>query len=205
MSTSTTKSPKKAARTHASHGTSTRFDLPGGAVGFVESSTAFRSSPSSLSLRSGALADPEGKDGLSRLTARMIRRGCKGMTSAEIESAVDRLGGELGFDVGPSTISLHGQVIRRNLEPSCDLIAQGPRHADVRPRRSSSASSARRVAELLEARDNDRALAGLAFRRALFGGHPYARTASGRPASVESSRATTSLATYAKHFVRRTS
>ena len=54
----------------------------------------------------------------------MMRRGCKGMTSSEIESAVDRLGGEIGFDVGPSTISLHGQVIRRNLQPFCELIAK---------------------------------------------------------------------------------
>ncbi len=66
---------KKAAATHGA--TSTRYDLPGGAVGYVESSTALPLVSLSFSLRSGSLADPEGKDGLSRITARMMRRGCK--------------------------------------------------------------------------------------------------------------------------------
>jgi len=195
----TAKAKKRAPSSHAS--TSTRFDLPGGAVGFVESSTALPLVSLSLSLRSGALADPDGKDGLSRITARMMRRGCKGMTSPEIESAVDRLGGEIGFDVGPSTISLHGQVIRRNLQPFIELIARilGTPTFDpdelARLKRET-------VAELLETRDNDRALAGLAFRRALFAGHPYARTAAGRPASVETLTREDVLATYARRFVQ---
>jgi zinc protease len=194
-------SAKKPARTAAAHGTSTRFDLPGGAVGFVESSTVVPLVSIALSLRSGALADPEGKDGLSRLTARMMRRGCKGMTSSEIESAVDRLGGEFGFDVGPSTISLHAQVIRRNLQPFCELIAKvlgTPTFDQTELDRLKRET----VAELIDARDNDRALAGLAFRRALFAGHPYSRTAAGRPASVEKLTRDEVLATYAKRFVQ---
>jgi zinc protease len=196
-----TTSPKKAARANAGHGTSPRFELPGGAVGFVESSTVVPLVSIVMSLRSGALADPEGKDGLSRLTARMIRRGCKGMTSSEIESAVDRLGGEIGFDVGPSTISLHAQVIRRNLEPFVELIAKviGTPTFD---QEELDRLKRETVAELLDARDNDRALAGLAFRRALFAGHPYARTAAGRPASVEKLTRDDVLATYAKRFVQ---
>lgn len=177
------------------------FDLPGGARGFVESSNVVPLVSIVFSLRIGALADPEGKDGLSRLTTRMLRRGCKGMTSPEIEGAVDRLGGELGLDVGPSTISLHAQVIRRNLVPFVDLIARvlgTPTFDDeelARLRRET-------VAELLDARDNDRALAGLAFRRALFPGHPYSRTAAGRPAGIEQLSKDDVLASYARAFVQ---
>ena len=202
MSASTTPvKADKATKTAKVHGTSPRFELPGGAVGFVESSTVVPLVSIVLSLRSGALADAEGKDGLSRITARMMRRGCKGMVSSEIESAVDRLGGEMGFDVGPSTISLHAQVIRRNLQPFCELLVRilGTPTFDeeelARLRRET-------VAELLETRDNDRALAGLAFRRALFEGHPYSRTAAGRPASVEKITREEVLATYAKRFVQ---
>jgi zinc protease len=192
---------KKPARPGAAHGTSPKFELPGGAVGFVESSAVIPLVSIVFSIRSGALADPEGKDGLARLTARMLRRGCKGMTSAEIEGAIDRLGGELGFDVGPSTMSLHAHVIRRNLVPFCELagkILGTPTFEEeelARLRRET-------VAELLDARDNDRSLAGLAFRRALFAGHPYSRTAAGRPASVEKLTREDVLATYARRFVR---
>ena len=193
---------KKVKRAAGSHGaTSTRFALPGGAVGFVESSTVLPLVSLSLSLRSGALADAEGKDGLSRITARMMRRGCKGMTSPEIESAVDRLGGEFGFDVGPSIISLHGQVIRRNLQPFIELLARilGTPTFDAEELARLKRET---VAELLETRDNDRALAGLAFRRALFSGHPYARTAAGRLASVETITRDEVVATYTKRFVQ---
>jgi len=180
-STSTAGSAKTGgAKARAAHSSSPRFELPGGAVGFVESSTVVPLVSIVLSFRSGALADAEGKDGLTRLTARMMRRGCKGMTSAEIESAVDRLGGEIGFDVGPSTISLHAQVIRRNLEPFCELLVKilGTPTFD---QEEFDRLKRETVAELIDARDNDRALAGLAFRRAMFPGHPYSRTAAGRP------------------------
>jgi zinc protease len=200
--TATANAPKKTAKkAPKAHATPPRFDLPGGAVGYVESSTVVPLVSVGFSLRSGALADPVGKDGLSRLTARMMRRGCKGMTSAEIESAVDRLGGEIGFDVGPSTIGLHGQVIRRNLVPFVELLAKilGTPTFDQdeldRLKRET-------VAELLEARDSDRSLAGLAFRRALFGGHPYGRSAAGRPHTVDKLTHEDVVATYARRFVQ---
>jgi zinc protease len=199
--TDTAGGASKAGKAKPGHAASPRFGLPGGAVGYVESSTVVPLVSLSLSLRSGALADPEGKDGLSRLTARMMRRGCKGMTSPEIESAVDRLGGEIGFDVGPSTISLHGQVIRRNLQPFVELIARilGTPTFD---QEELDRLKRETVAELLESRDNDRALSGLAFRRALFQGHPYGRSAAGRPNTVDQLTRDDVLATYARRFVQ---
>ncbi len=180
---------------------STRFDLGGGAVGFVESSSVLPLVSIVVSLRSGAIADPEGKDGIARFAARMLRRGADGMAAHEIEAAIDRLGAELGLDVGPSTISFHGQVIRRNVEPFVALLTRilgKPTFAEdevARLRRES-------LAELVEARDSDRALANLAFRRALFAGHPYSRSAAGRPSSVEKLGRDDTVAAYAKHFVR---
>jgi zinc protease len=182
-------------------GTTLRFDLPGGAVGFVESSMALPLVSLSFSLRTGALADPDGKDGLARLTARMLRRGCEGLTSSEIEGAVDRLGGEIAFDVGPSTISLHGQIIRRNLVPFLELVARilgTPTFDEDELQRLKRET----IAELLETRDSDRALASRALRRALFAGHPYGRSASGRAAHVEGVTREEVLAAYTRRFVQ---
>jgi zinc protease len=179
----------------------TRLDLGGGATGYVESSNAVPLISIVVALRSGATSDPDGKEGIGRFTARMLRRGAKGMTSPEIDTAIDTLGGEIGIDVGPTTSSLHGQVIRRNLRPFVDLMAKllsSPAFADdeiARLRRES-------VAEILDARDNDRALAGLAFRRALFTGHPYSRSAAGRPSSLEEITKDDVVATYEKRYVR---
>jgi zinc protease len=178
-----------------------RFELEGGALGFVESAPAVPLVSIVIAFRRGATADPQGKDGLARFTARLLRRGADGMTSAEIEAAIDGLGGELGLDVGPSTTSLHAQVIRRNLVPFCELLARligKPTFAEdevARLRRES-------VAELIDARDSDRSLAGVAFRRALFGEHPYGRGAAGRISSLERLTRDDVTATYATTFVR---
>ncbi len=177
------------------------FDLEGGGRGFVESSNALPLVSVVVSVRSGAIADPPGKEGVGRFTTRMLRRGCAGMTANEVDAAIDALGGELGVDVGPTTTSLHGQVIRRNVVGFVDLLAKllgSPTFAEeeiARLRRET-------IAEILDARDNDRALAGLAFRRALFGSHPYARSAAGRPSSLETIGKDDVVAAYQKRFVR---
>src|SRR5262249_10200444 len=108
---------------------------------------------------------------------------------------------ELALDVGPSTVTFHGQVIRRNVEPFVDLVARilGKPTFDqeevARLRRETAA-------ELVEARDSDRALANRAFRRALFGTHPYARAAAGRLSTIASIERDDVAATYTRHFVR---
>lgn len=179
----------------------TRFDLEGGAVGFVESSNVVPLVSIVASIRSGAIADPDGKDGVCRFAARMLRRGADGMNAQQIEAAIDRLGAELALDVGPSTISLHGQVIRRNLEPFVHLITRilgQPTFAEeeiARLRRETTA-------ELIESRDSDRALANLAFRRALFDGHPYSRSAAGRTSTVAGITRDDVVSAYKKHYVR---
>jgi zinc protease len=179
----------------------TKFQLEGGGAGFVESSNALPLVSIVVGLRSGATSDPEGKDGVGRFTTRILRRATEGMTSTQIDAAIDSLGAELGIDVGPTTTSLHGQVIRRNLVAFVDLIARllgkptFPEDEIARLRRES-------VAEILEARDNDRALAGLAFRRTLFGSHPYSRSAAGRPSTLETITRDDVVATYERRFVR---
>lgn len=179
----------------------TRFDLPAGAVGYVESSTAVPLVSIVVSLRSGGTGDPVGKDGLCRFTGRMLRRGCKGLDSQAIEEAIDRLGGELGLDVGFSTASLHGQVIRRNLDAYVDLLVRiigTPAFDDAEIARLRRES----VAELIESRDSDRALGNIALRRALFGAHPYARSSAGRTSTVDTITTEDVRATYARQFVR---
>jgi zinc protease len=179
----------------------TRFELAEGGVGLVESSTAVPLVSIVVSVRTGALADPDGKDGVCRFAARMLRRGADGMNAQQIESAIDMLGAELALDVGPSTVTLHGQVIRRNAEPFVALLTRliGKPTFD-----ESEIARLRRetAAELVEARDSDPALANRAFRRALFENHPYARSAAGRPQTVTALTRDDVVAAYERHFLR---
>ena len=55
----------------------------------VEPSDALPIVSVAITFRSGAAHDPEGREGLARIFARMLRRGAHGYTSQQIEEAID--------------------------------------------------------------------------------------------------------------------
>ncbi len=161
-----------------------RIDLSGGAVLFALESRTLPIVSISISTRSGSVHDPMPKEGLLRTSLRMLRRGAAGLKPSEIEDAIDRLGAELSIDVGPSVCTIYAQVIARNVEPFCALLAKllsSPTLADDELSRLIRETHA----EITESRDNDRALAERAFRRSVFEDHPYGRSTRGSHASID--------------------
>jgi len=149
----------------------------------VEPSAALPIVHFSVSTRTGALEDPEGKEGLSRLVARLMRRTGGGRTPQEIDTRIDSLGASLGADVSHSTQSFNGSVIARNVDPFidvvCDVLAR-PGFADEELERLKRETQA----GIIEARDNDRSLVRRWFQRRMFAGHAYGRSVSGRIATL---------------------
>jgi zinc protease len=105
------------------------------------------------------------------------------MTSEQIDFRIDVLGAEMAVDTSPSTVAIHTQVIARNLDAFVDLLAlllskpTFPEDELARLRRETAA-------EIIEARDSDRAVAQKAMQRTLFEGHPYGRSPGGRTDTV---------------------
>lgn len=152
---------------------------------YVEPSPALPLVHMTIAFRVGAAEDPPGKDGLARIVARMLRRGAKGMSSAEIEERIDALGGALSAEVSPSIVSLHADVISRSLDPFIDLLAKllaEPAFEEVELGRLLREAES----ELIESRDSDRSLVTRHFRRVLFEGHPYGRRLGGQVATLRS-------------------
>jgi zinc protease len=178
-----------------------RFALSGGGAVHVAESHAVPLVSITIALFSGAGVDPVGKEGASKLAFRMLRRGSRTHTAKDIEDALDRLGAELGTEVSVSSSAVHGQVIERNLGAFVDLLAtllaepKFPEDELERLRRET-------LAELVEARDSDRSLAQQAFRKAVFKGHPYARSATGTKKTLESITQEDVRAAYRRHFVK---
>ncbi len=138
----------------------------------------------SIGTTSGGIADPDGREGLTRLTGRLMRRTGGGRDPQEIDTRIDSLGGSLSVDVGHSVAIFHATVIRRSLEPFMELVT------DVLGRPGLADSELARLkretqAELVDALDDDRGLARRWFRRKLFAGHPYGRPLSGTSATLE--------------------
>ncbi|MGC4092055.1 MAG: pitrilysin family protein [Polyangiaceae bacterium] len=132
----------------------------------------------SVATKTGSLLDPTGLEGLTRVTARLMRRTGGGRDAAQIDAQIDALGGSLSVDVNPSATQVHGTVIRRSLEPFLGLLS------DVLARPGLSEEELGRLvremqAELVEGLDDDRGLARRWFRKKMFDGHPYGRPVSG--------------------------
>ncbi len=166
---------------------------------FVETSAALPLVTLSIGLRAGASTDPPGKEGLSRCVARMLRRGVASLDHQAIEERLDLLGGEFGADASAGAITLHAEVISRNLDPFFALVTEliG---APTFPEEDLGKLVREMQAEIVESRDSDRSLANRGLRRKLFDGHPYGRRVSGSLASLERIRREDVVAWYRAHF-----
>jgi zinc protease len=179
----------------------TQIDAGGGAIAFLEESHDLPLVDVSLSLRTGASFDPADKIGLTRVVARMLRRGAEGWSSDRTEESIDRLGGDLSIDVSSSSINVHAQVIKRNLVPFMELVGAVLAKPTF-PQDELSRLQRETVAEIIEARDHDRSLVTRFFRKALFGDHPYGRGVSGTTTSVPKITRDDVAAFHRAHFVR---
>ena len=180
----------------------TRFDLEGGTLALLESSHDVPLATLVVALRCGSASDPAGKSGLSRIAVRMLRRGCQALTSEQIDFRIDALGAEMAVDTSHSNVAIHAQVITRNLDAFVDLLsrllstATFPEEELARLKRES-------VAEIIEARDNDRVVAQKAMQRTLFEGHPYGRSSGGTTQSVQAITLDDVKAFYRRFVVRK--
>ena len=167
----------------------------------VETSRALPLVSLTVALRSGARLDPVGREGTTRFMARLMRRTAAGLGSQEIDMRIDSMGGSLGADVSHTTVGFHGTVIARSLDSFVELFK------DVLLRPSFAADEFGKLqretlSEIVETRDNDKALARRWFRRRLFGAHPYGRSVSGSQNSVRALTDADVRQLYASSFVR---
>lgn len=136
-----------------------------------------------VGFRAGATLDPPGKEGLTRLTVRMLRRGAAGMNMVQLANTIDSIGAEFGEFVSPNAVHFQMDTIRRSFDRAVDLLCSLLGKATYDPQ-----ELARLIREteqeVVEIRNHDRALCSRAFRRTLFQGHPFERRISGLPASL---------------------
>ncbi len=160
-----------------------RFDLDGGALAFLEPSHDVPLVSLVVALRCGSAVDPPEMAGLSRIAVRMLRRGCEGLNSEQIDFRIDSLGAEMAVDTSPSTVAIHAQVITRNLDALVDLLVRMLRTPTF-PENELERLKRESIAEIVEGRDSDRIVAQKAMNRTLFEGHPDGRNAGGTTQSI---------------------
>lgn len=150
----------------------------------VESEQALPIVHGGVSSLSGAAEDPDGLEGLSRFSARLMRRTAGGRSFSEVEARIDALGAAVGMDCGHSSTAISGCVLVRNLDEYAELLtemicAPGLNEEEMLRLKGET------IAEFLEVFDDDERLVHRWFTRTLFEGHAYGRTVLGSTASIE--------------------
>ena len=131
----------------------------------------------------GSIEDPEGREGLTRLSARLLRRGTTKRDTRTLEETIDALGAELGIDTTPNFVRLSGSTIKRSLSPMMAIVGELLAEPSF-PEAELAQLKRETEAALLELTDSDQSLASIHLRRALFQGHPYGRPSLGTRASI---------------------
>ena len=155
----------------------------------------------SLVVKSGASADPNGKNGLANLTADMLDEGGGSRNALQIADAIDYLGATLStessFDA--SSVDLHVPVARLG-----DAL---PILSDVALRPTFPEAELKRVREdllttFVEAKDDPESLVQFAFPRLVFGPHHrYGTLSIGTPATVKSMTVADLRQLHSQHYV----
>ncbi len=167
----------------------------------VEPSAALPLVSMTLAFRAGSGHDPVGKEGLARVTARMLRRGGGGLTPSAIEESVDRLGGSFSADAGFGWTAVGAEVLGRNAESMAELVAR----VVAKPAFDEGELGKLRreiEASIVESRDSDPTLAARALRREVFPRHAYGRRVGGYVPTVQSLTPEDARAHHARHFCR---
>ena len=138
----------------------------------------------SVALRMGALEDPPDAEGSVRLLGRLMRRSAGGRSAEANDALIEGMGAALGADVTQSTVSFHGSVITRSLDRFGEFLIDALARPAL-PEDELARLKRETFAELMETLDDDRSLARRWFRKTIFAGHPYGRSAGGTKAGIE--------------------
>ncbi len=134
-----------------------------------------------LAFPAGTAHDPSGKEGLADMVAGLLTKGAGARSAEQVAEAIEGAGGSLNAAAGTDFLTVTASVLTPSLPLAFELVGD----AVVRPAFPASEVELLRtqtLSGLQVALSQPDAIASRAFRKALYGGHPYGRSA--LPASV---------------------
>ena len=128
-----------------------------------------------LTVLSGYSSDPADLTGLAALTADAIQEGTRTRNSRQIRRDVFGMGGSLSATVSQDFSSLTARGLSEFAPRLIDLVADVAMNPTL-PADEVAILKQQRMQTVSQNKASPQFLANREFRRALFGGHPYART-----------------------------
>lgn len=150
----------------------------------------------------GSSRDTPDKSGTASLTLRLMGLGVEGMKEEEISERFADVGAQPAgrFDVERAGYSVRTLSSKRELDQAVDLLArilQRPTFPEAVLKRE----KARALAGLREADTKPETIADRAFRKLVFGSHPYALRGAGEVATVDKLTRADLVDFYRRHYV----
>ncbi len=136
-----------------------------------------------LVVRTGYASDPANLIGLANMTADLMDEGAAGRDALQLADEIDFLGASIRVRAAGhhTTVSLHTPLAQLN--PALELMADIALRPDF-PEAELSRKKLERLNQMLQSRDEPRAIASVAYDQTLFPDHPYGHPAIGYPESV---------------------
>ncbi|HEX7706150.1 MAG TPA: pitrilysin family protein [Thermoanaerobaculia bacterium] len=129
-------------------------------------------------LRGGALADPQGKEGVGAIAAELIQKGSGKRNAQQFAEAVDSVGGQLSVSAGREATTISAEFMAKDRGLMLELLSDILRRPSL-PKEEFEKVSQREIESIRAAKDGDpRNLVPRYFNAFLFASHPYGRAAS---------------------------
>ncbi len=138
-----------------------------------------------LVINSGGAANPDGKEGLSQMTAELIDDGTKTRSAVEISNREQALGIRMNFSSDWDSTEARVQTLTKNLDQALELYSDVLLNPTF-PEDELKTVKRRALVQFLQRKDNPNAIATIAYSKLLYGDtHPYGKSIGGDEKSIE--------------------
>ena len=137
----------------------------------------------SVVIRSGAVADPPGKEGLASVTAELLRKGTKTRTADQLSSELDFIGGQLATNAAADSSRLAAEFVTKDLAKGLDLLVDVVLNPTF-PQDQVTKVLKQRLDGIKAAKDRAQGVIAQYFNRSLYGSHPYGHPPAGDERSL---------------------
>jgi len=190
--------PARAVRTHRR--AEARFEVaaqPNGSRLLLRENRRLPNIHLRFALQGGALWEPPGKQGLTRILATLLSKDTAKRDAASVAEAIESVGGAFHAVSGNNSLAVAIETMPSDLDLALDLLEE----AILRPKFLPSTFALEKEGQLAGVREqlDDVVTAGRrALRKRFFGGHPFRIGGSGDPETLESLRLEDVVALWAR-------
>jgi len=134
-------------------------------------------------VKAGDVSDPTGEEGLSSVTAGLLRKGTAKRSAQQFAADLDFMGAEFSVDSGPDYTSIAGEFLTKDLDRGLELFSDALLHPSF-VQAEVDKMLAQDIDGIKGAKDEAQSVALNYYYGYLFGKHPYSRPDSGDELSL---------------------